>query len=99
MTQPLTPDEWESGYNEVEATKAEREAYLASNLPAPHVSDELPWLHVEELVAHHSTPEVGWLGRSMTRKVAAFGVVLAFVFPIARASSAFIVPSHAISEK
>merc|ERR1740120_326206 len=82
-TQPLTPDEGmdESGKDDVEAPKAEREAHLISNVPPQHKSDELPWLAVEELVARHSVPE-GWLGRSTTRKVAAFGAVLALVLPI-----------------
>merc|ERR1719471_2381920 len=99
-TQPLTPDEWmdESGKDDVEASKAELEAHITSYIPSQHKSDELPWMAVEELVAHHSAPE-GWSGRSITRKVMAFGAVLAFVLPIVRASSAFTVPSFVTSEK
>jgi len=98
MIQPLTPDEWESGENEVQATKAERLAYLKVYMPPHHKSDELPWTHVEELVAHHSAAQVGWFGRSI-RKAAAFGAILAFIVPIVRASSTLTVPSHAKSEK
>merc|ERR1740129_1628372 len=68
-------------------------------MPPQHKSDQLPWMHVEELVAHHSVSEVGWLGRSMTRKVAALGAVLAFIVPIIRASSPVAVPIHAKSDK
>merc|ERR1740123_2678308 len=99
MTQPLTPDEWESRYNEAQATRAERVAYLTKAMPRQHKSDELPWTHVEELVARHSAPAIGWLGRSMTRKVAAFGAVLAFILPIIRASSPLTVPGLAKSDK
>merc|ERR1719166_649634 len=99
MIQPLTPDEWESGDKEVQATQAERLAYLKLDTPSQHESDELPWTHVEELVARHSTAQVGWLGRSMTRKVAAFGAILAFIVPIVRASSTLTVPGRAKSEK
>merc|ERR1740120_332470 len=58
MTRPLTPDEWGSGENEVQATRAEREAYLILEMPSQNKSDELPWMHVEELVAQHSSSEV-----------------------------------------
>merc|ERR1719346_185165 len=73
-TQPLTPDEWmdESGRDDVEASKAELEAHFTSYMPPQHKPDELPWMAVEELVAHHSAPEE-WLGRSITRKIAALG--------------------------
>jgi len=98
-TQPLTPDEWmdESGKDDVEASKAELDAYLTL-YTSQHKSDEVPWMAEEELVAHHSSPE-GWVGRSITRKVAALGAVLAFVLPIVKASSRFTLPSCVTSEK
>jgi len=97
---PLTPDEWmdESGMEHAEASQSEREARLTPNMTSQINSADLPWMAVEELVAHHSAP-VGWFRRSMTRKVAAFAAVLAFVVPVARASSAFILPNQATSEK
>jgi len=99
-TQPLTPDEWmdASGREDAEASQAEREAHLSPNITSQINSVDLPWMAVEELVAHHRTP-VGWFGRSMIRKVAAFAAALSFVVPIARVSSAFILPSQATSEK
>merc|ERR1719277_217798 len=97
---PLTPDEWmdESGMEHAEASQSEREARLTPNMTSQINSADLPWMAVEELVARHSAP-VGWFRRSMTRKVSAFAAVLAFVVPVARASSAFILPSQATSEK
>jgi len=99
MAQPLTPAEWEIGDNQLQAPMYERQAYLTMEMPAQNKSDELPWMHVEELVARHSASEVGWLGRSMARKVAALGAVLAFIVPIVRASSPAAVPSFAKLEK
>merc|ERR1719471_190991 len=99
-THPLTPDEWmdESGKNDDESSKAERVAHFTAKMPSQINSADLPWMTVEELVARHSAP-VGRHGGSMTRTAAAFAAVLAFVVPIARASSAFILPSQAMSEK
>merc|ERR1719323_824172 len=64
-TQPLTPDEWmdESGAEQVEAPKQEREGHMQPPLPSSwEKSDELPWEAVEELVVHHSVSKAGWLG-------------------------------------
>merc|ERR1719517_70246 len=97
---PLTPDECmdESGMEHAEASQSEREARLTPNMTSQINSADLPWMAVEELVARPSAP-LGWFRRSMTRKVSAFAVVLAFLVPIPRASSAFILPSQAASEK
>merc|ERR1740121_1832652 len=100
-TQPLTPDEWmdESGAEDIEASEAERKAYSKKiHVPPREQSDELPWEVVEELVVHHTALKAEWWLGPLTRKVAALGMVLAFVVPIARASSA-IMPHHLKSEK
>jgi len=99
-THPLTPDEWmdESGKNDDESSQAERVAHFTPKMPSQINSADLPWMTVEELVARHSAP-VGRHGGSMTRTAAAFAAVLAFVVPIARASSAFILPSQAMPQK
>merc|ERR1719189_1979573 len=99
-TQPLTPDEWmdESGAESGAAPEAERKAHI--NAVASHEkADEVPWSAMEELVVQHSVPKRSWLGQSMTRKIAALGAVLAFLVPLARASSALAMPSDAKSEK
>jgi hypothetical protein len=100
-TQPLTPDEWmdESGVEDMEASEADRKAYSKKiHVPSREQSDELPWEAIEELVIHQSVPKAGWWLGPLTRKVAALGMVLALVVPIARTSSA-IMPRHLKSEK
>merc|ERR1719394_587291 len=89
-TQPLPPNEWmeERGGWQVEAPAAEREHFIgeAARLKfelSHERDDELPWDAVEDLVVRNSVAKAGWMG-ALIRKVAALGMVLALIVPIAK---------------
>jgi len=90
---PLTPDEWmlQAGVKMVKATDRDLERFIgqeemAAQVAAQASSETLPWMLKEELVVTEKRQQDGPRG---LRKIAALLAVLALVFPIARASSAF----------
>jgi len=87
------------GVDQVEASEAERRSYMKTPDDKKAKSDALPWMVVEELVVSHKLLEPEAKGSGWARKVAAFGAVMALAVPIARASTALTMPSHAKSDK
>jgi len=93
-TRPLTQDEWmdETGADDVTASQEDRVRFSNMHKPAVRSDAELPWMQLEELVAHHKAAHRIIAGAGTFRKFAAFAAVLALGSAVAKFSSRVLVP-------
>jgi len=91
---PVSQDEWLLMHEDMETVLAS-ESEMSTHMSKPALSDNstletLPWLDVEELVAHHKVSRVESKSSSSVRTIIMLVALASFALPLLRASSVLL---------